>query len=179
MGRQTLGQAGLPAKQFSPDTFMTNWSKLPDEARRELFGHYGPGFAKDMDQIARVADNIKSESQVFANPSGTGNRAAAYTYGAALVASLTDVTGTSTGTLLLGGAGTNVAVRSLPYPPAVRWHSRATTAPAGSVIGSLASLRNIASSTANQNLADIAAELEKGVPDEQNGANSGADNRQQ
>ncbi|WP_295550909.1 hypothetical protein [uncultured Stenotrophomonas sp.] len=79
MGRPTPGQAGLPAEQFSPGTFMTNWSKLSDEARRELFGHYGPGFAKDMDQIARVADNIKSGSQVFANPSGTGNRAAAYT----------------------------------------------------------------------------------------------------
>jgi hypothetical protein len=89
-----------------------------------------------------------------------------------------DLTGTSTGTLLLGGAGANVAARILTYPPAVRWLSRATTAPVGSVIGSLASLRNIASSTGDQKLADIAAELEKVMPDEQKGANNGTDNRQ-
>lgn len=170
MGRPTPGQAGLPAEQFSPGTFMTNWSKLSDEARRELFGHYGPGFAKDMDQIARVADNIKSGSQVFANPSGTGNRAAAYTYGAALVASLMDVTGTTTAQLIGAGLGANGGARLLTNPRFVKWLSRATTAPVGSVTGSLASLRNIASSTGDAELQEIAEQLGK-AEQESAGAN--------
>jgi len=161
MGRPTPGQAGLDAEQFSPGTFMTNWNRLSDEARRELFGHYGPGFAKDMDQIAKVADNIKSGSQVFANPSGSGSRAAAYTYGAALVASLMDVTGGTTGKLLVGGAGANVLARVLTNPRAVKWLARATVAPIGSVAGSLNSLRNIASNTNDPELASIAADLEE------------------
>ena len=53
-----------------------------------------------MDRIARVADNIKDGSKVFANPSGTANRAAALTYGGALVASLLDPSMESTGALL-------------------------------------------------------------------------------
>lgn len=159
MGRPTPGQAGLPAEQFSPGTFMTNWSKLSDEARRELFGHYGPGFAKDMDQIARVADNIKSGSQVFANPSGSANRAAAYTYGAALVASLMDVSGVSTASLLGSGAGANVVARAMANPRFVKWLARATTAPVGSVAGSLASLRNIAANTNDPELKQIAEQL--------------------
>lgn len=161
MGRPTLGQAGLPSKQFSPGTFMTNWSKLSDEARRELFGHYGPGFAKDMGQIARVADNIKSGSQVLANPSGTGNRAAEYTYGAALVASLKDVTGTTTAQLIGASLGANRGASLMTNPRFVRWLSRTTTAPVGSVTGSLASLRSIASSTGDEELQEIANQLGK------------------
>lgn len=167
MGRPTPGQAGLPVEQFSPGTFMTNWSKLSDEARRELFGHYGPGFAKDMDQIARVADNIKGGSQVFANPSGSANRAAAYTYGAALVASLMDVSGVSTASLLGSGAGANVVARAMVNPRFVKWLARATTAPIGSVAGSLASLRNIAANTNDPELQQIAEQL--GNAEEENG----------
>lgn len=159
MGRPMPGQAGLPAEQFSPGTFMTNWSKLSDEARRELFGHYGPGFAKDMDQIARVADNIKAGSQVFANPSGSTNRAAAYTYGAALVASLMDVTGTTTAQLLGAGLAANGGSRLLTNPRFVKWLARATTAPVGSVAGSLGSLRNIASNSGDAELQEIADQL--------------------
>lgn len=172
MGRPTPGQAGLPAEQFSPGTFMTNWSKLSQEARRELFGHYGPGFAKDMDQIARVADNIKSGAQVYANPSGSTNKAFAYGYAAALVASLMDVTGASTASLAGSGIGANLAARLLTYPPAVRWLSRATIAPKGSVVGSLASLRNIAASTKDPQLAELATELQEVVPDERDRADS-------
>ncbi|GAB3054063.1 hypothetical protein [Stenotrophomonas tumulicola] len=161
MGRPTPGQAGLPAEQFSPGTFMTNWSKLSNEARAELFGHYGPGFAKDMDQIARVADNIKSGASFFANPSGTANRAAAYTYGAALVASMMDVTGTTTSQLLGAGLAANGGARLLTSPRFVKWLARATTAPKGSVAGSLSSLRNIATSSNDGELEDIAEQLRK------------------
>jgi hypothetical protein len=88
MGLASPGQQGAEGAEFSAQTFLTNWNKLSPEARRALFDRYGKGFSNDMDRIARVAENIKNGSQVFANPSGTANRAAAITYGGALVGSL-------------------------------------------------------------------------------------------
>lgn len=165
MGRPTPAQAGMAAEQFSPSTFMTNWNRLSNEARTELFGHYGPGYAKDMDQIARVADNIKTGAKVFANPSGTAGKASAYTYGAALVGSL--FTG---GTPYLAGAGlmANGAARLLTNPRFVKWLARSTTAPVGSVLGGLGSLRNIANNTNDPELRDIATQLEKAAQEANN-----------
>ncbi|MDT3473856.1 hypothetical protein [Stenotrophomonas maltophilia] len=159
MGRPNPGQAGMAAEQFSPGTFMTNWNKLSDEARHELFRQYGPGFEKDMNQIARVADNIKGGAKVFANPSGSGSRLAAYGYGAALVGSLFDLTGTTASSLVVGGLGANAAARMLTNPDFVKWLARATKAPAGSIQSGLGSLRNIANNQNDPELKEIAEQL--------------------
>lgn len=136
MGMPTAGQAGADAaEQFSAATFLTNWNRVSPEARRALFDRHGPEFSRNMDRIASVADNLKSGAKVFANPSGTANRAAAMTYGASLVASMFDPTMATTATLLATGAGANGVARVLTSPRAVRWLARATKAPKGSIIG--------------------------------------------
>lgn len=161
MGMPTPGQAGADAaEQFSAATFLTNWNRVSPEARRALFDRHGPGFSRDMDRIARVAETIKEGSKVFQNPAGTANKAAAYTYGAALVGSL--FTG---GTMPLVGAGiaANGLARYMTNPRAVHWMARVTEMPRGSVPGALNAMRAEAERSGDQDLAELAAALEQGV----------------
>lgn len=161
MGLPTPGQASMGADQFSAATFLTNWNRLSPEARRALFDRYGPGFSQNMERIARVADSIKTGSKVFANPSGTANKAAAYTYSGAVIASL--FTG-GTGPLVAGGASTNLAARILTNPKAVRWLAKSTAVPSGSVLAGLGSLRNIAANEDDPDLKQLADDIAQAIP---------------
>lgn len=137
---------------FSAPTFLTNWNKVSPEAKRALFDRHGPKFSKQMDQIARVADNIKSGSQVYANPSGTANRAASMTYGAALVGSL--FTG-GTAPLVASGLGANGLARILTNPSAVEWLSRTTMLPKGSIPGALNAMRATGENEGDADLVEL------------------------
>lgn len=164
MGMPTAGQAGLDrAEQFSAASFLTNWNNVSSEARRALFDRHGPEFSRNMDQIARVAANLKDGAKVFANPSGTANRAAALTYGGALVASMFDPTMATTGTLLTTGAGANGAARVLTSPRAVRWLARATKAPKGSIIGMTNAMHAEARQSGDEALRELAEYFEQAV----------------
>ncbi len=134
MGLAPAGQQGAEGAEFSAQAFLTNWNKISPEARHALFDRHGASFSKDMDRIARVAENIKTGAQVYANPPGTANKVAAYTYGAALVGSL--FSGGTTG-LLAAGAGLNLLARGLTKPWVVRWLADSTKVPVGSAAASL------------------------------------------
>lgn len=164
MGMATPGVQDATGELFSAQTFLTNWNRVSPEAKRALFDRHGPQFSRDMDRIARVAETIREGSQVFRNPSGTANRGAAYTYGAALVASLFDATGVSTASVVGGGIGANWAARALTNPTAVRWLARATDAPIGSAPAMLHELRAAAQRNNDEELLEIADQLEQAVP---------------
>ena len=164
MGMPTAGQAGLNREeQFSAATFLTNWNNVSPQARRALFDRHGPQFSRDMDRIARVADNIKTGAKVYANPSGTTNRAAALTYGMGLVASMFDPSMASTGGLLLSGAVANVGARQLTNPRFVYWLARATERPDGALMGTANAIRAEGRAREDQDLLDLANQLEKTV----------------
>lgn len=159
MGMPTPGQAGVDAaEQFSAATFLTNWNRVSPEARRALFDRHGPEFSRNMDQIARVAANLKDGAKVFANPSGTANRAAALTYGASLVGSM--FTGGTAG-LLAAGVGANLAARWLTNPETVRRLATTTQLPKGALPGVINSMRVTAERNRDEDLARLADELEK------------------
>lgn len=142
MGMPTPGQAGVDAaEQFSAATFLTNWNRVSPEARRALFDRHGPEFSRNMDRIARVAANLKDGAKVFANPSGTANRAAALTYGASLVGGLV------TGNLawpVAAGVMTNVSARLLTNPRVVRMLAEATEMPRSGVVATARQLHALA-----------------------------------
>lgn len=164
MGMPTPGQAGIDgAEQFSAATFMTNWNRVSPEAKRALFDRYGPSFSKNMDQIARVANNIKQGSRVYANPSGTANRAAAYTYGASLVASMFDPTLISTGGLIGGGLAANGAARYLTDPRAVRWLAKATEMPRHALVVNARMLAQSANKAGDENMMQLAQDVENAI----------------
>lgn len=156
MGLANPGAQDATGEAFSAATFLTNWNRVSPEAKRALFDRYGKDFSRDIDRIARVADNVKSGSQVFANPSGTANRAAAMTYGAALVGSL--FTGGTTG-LVGSGLGANVAARWLTNPKTVQMLARATTLPESAVPAFINYLTQQANKTQDPEMAELAAEL--------------------
>lgn len=161
MGLPTPGQAGIGEAQFSASTFLTNWNSTSKEAKRALFDRYGLGFTRDMDKLARVADNMKSGAKVFANPSGTANRAAALTYGASLVASLFDPSGVSMATLAGGGVAANLTARYLTNPDAVRWLARTTTAPRAAIPGIVQTIRVQAQEKRDADMAALADQIEQ------------------
>lgn len=161
MGLARAGQQTADGDAFSASTFLTNWNNLSKEAKRTLFDRYGPSFSADMGRIAKVASNLREGSQVFANPSGTANRAAAYTYGASLAASLLDPSFTTTGALVGGGIGANAWARALTNPRFVSWLSKQTEAPVGALPAQMVVLRGIAERQNEPELAEIADLIEQ------------------
>lgn len=162
MGMANPGAQDASGEAFSAATFLTNWNKVSPEAKRALFDRHGPAFSKDMDRIAQVAENIKSGSQVFANPSGTANRAAAMTYGAALVGSL--FTGGTT-PLAVGGVLGNLSARALVSPAVVKWLARTTNLPRGAIPGVINAIRVDGEKSGDEGLLELASELEQRVQD--------------
>jgi hypothetical protein len=143
MGMATPGNQGAAGETFSSATFLTNWNKISPEARRALFDRYGPSFSANMDKIARVAENIKNGSKVFANPSGTTNRMAAIGYGGALAGAT--VSAPFTGAmplagLLAGGGVANLGAHVFTSPGVVRWLATNAHKPVGALMGQLSVL---------------------------------------
>ena len=137
MGLATPGQQGAVGEAFSAQTFLTNWNRVSPEARRALFDRYGPQFARDMDKISRVAERIRNGSRVFANPSGTANRATAIGYYGSLAgatgAAAVGAGATPLAFLVMGGLSANAAARLMTNPKLVSWLARATEMPASAL----------------------------------------------
>ena len=71
MGRATPGAQNAAGDVYSPQTFLTNWNKMSAEAKDVLFGPEGD-LRDRVNNLADVAENLRTGSRVFSNPSGTG-----------------------------------------------------------------------------------------------------------
>ncbi len=71
LGKATAGNQDDLGDVFSTNSFLTNWNKL-DKGSMIDRNIYGKDFSNTMGQIASTANNLKTGSKVFANPSGTG-----------------------------------------------------------------------------------------------------------
>lgn len=172
MGLATPGMQDAEGGLFSAQTFLKNWNQLSPEARRTLFDRHGPKFAADMDRVARVAANVRDGSRVFANPSGTANKAAAYAYGASLAGTLLTGQLPAAGALVASGVGANALARAMTSPKFVSWLAKATEVPASALPQQLLVLRTIAAQ--DPEVSDLVSELEKAgqpVNQQANGAN--------
>lgn len=141
MGLANPGAQDATGEVFSSATFLRKWNDVSPEARRALFDRYGPAFSESMDKIARVASNIKDGSKVYANPSGTANRAAAISYFTSLPAAGA-VGAMGAGPmplvgLVLSGLAANGGARLMTNPKFVRWLANSTSAPRGAAMASL------------------------------------------
>lgn len=163
MGMANPGAQDATGEAFSAATFLTNWNKVSPEAKRALFDRHGPQFSRDMDRIARVAENIKQGGKVFANPSGTANRTAAISYGAALVGSILSGNIPTAAGVVATGAMANGAARYLTNPNAVRWLARVTPMPRGALVSAIGEIRNQAGRTNDEDLSALADDLEQAV----------------
>lgn len=140
---------------FSTETFLTNWNLLSPEAKRAAFDRFGPSFSKSMDTVASVAANLRQGSQVFKNPSGTGQAAAlGTTVGGAAMAMLTGHSGYAAS---LGGyiTANNGAARLMTNPRFVNWLAHSTRAP----ISALPSLVNQLAQSGEPDLIEFSNQL--------------------
>ncbi|MDH1192531.1 hypothetical protein [Stenotrophomonas sp. GD03958] len=159
MGLANPGAQNAAGDAFSPNTFLTNWSGLSPEARRTLFGRYGAGFSEDMDKIARVADRIKTGSEVYRNPSGTVNRGAAFAYPATIGGLvITGQIGPAAMTVG-GGALANGLARAMTNPKFVKWLARSTELPIGALPAQLNVLKRMSAENDDESIADVAEAL--------------------
>jgi len=168
MGLPSPGQAGLD-DTFSASTFLTSWNKLSPESRQVLFGRYGKTFKASMDRIASVADNIKSGSKVYANPSGSADKGVAIGYWTGLLAALGTGHITGAAGALAAGASANIAARVLTSPKAVNWLALATTMPYGAFISSLRQMGETANRSGDTEMQELHGLLQQAVDQQSNG----------
>jgi hypothetical protein len=73
MGKAAPGQQGAAGDTWSPRTFLTNYNRMDQQAKAELFRRLpgGKAHAENLADIAKAADMISQGSKVWANPSGT------------------------------------------------------------------------------------------------------------
>lgn len=176
MGMATPGVQDAAGEVFSAQTFLRHWNDLSPEAKRALFDRYGPGFSANMDKIARVTDRIKNGSKVFANPSGSANKVAGYTYwtGAAGALAATPFTGPLPLLgILAGGAGAHVMARFMTDPAKVAWLARNAEKPVGSLMAELSVLAQN-----DPDYAQLYESLRQRPVEQQADANGGQRNRQ-
>lgn len=108
LGRASPGKQDATGEKFSSETFLTNWSRINDSAKAQLF----PDTRTKLDAIAKVSEDIRAGKTPFGNPSGTGQAAtAAGVYGSVPIAAGMATTGIATGnTALVGAAGATLAI---------------------------------------------------------------------
>lgn len=162
MGLANASQRGMDSEAFSAQTFLTNWNNVSPEAKRALFSRLGPKYSADIDRIARVADNIRAGSKVYANPAGTADRGLAYTYYGGVLPS-TAILGATTGNVapfvgaVLGGVSANVLARAMTNPKIVSWLARNTEAPVSTLPQAVMTLRNVSAN--DPDVQELVAEL--------------------
>ncbi|MBB3802060.1 hypothetical protein FHR47_002308 [Xanthomonas arboricola] len=175
MGMANPGAQDAAGEAFSATTFLTNWNKVSPEARRALFNRYGPGFSKDIDKIARVAERIKEGGAALSNPSGTARQGAAITYWGSLAGAI--MTGNAAGATGIAGAGisANLLARLMTNPTWVKWLAKSTDLPVGALPAQVNVLKRIAAENDEPDIAAAADELsnraQNSQPNQQQGGN--------
>ncbi len=169
IGRATPGKQDDVGSVFSTETFLTNWNKLSPEAKSTMTGAMGKDFAKNMDSIAKVANNLREGSKIYANPSGTAPLAEAFkTWGSGLTAVMGVIVGNfKTAGLFTGGLAANYkTAKFLTDPDMVKWIAT-TPNDANSLKNHIARLSVIAANSNPEDKEDILklkAQLEKSIP---------------
>lgn len=133
LGRARAGSQDDLGERFSTETFLTNWNTLSPPAKAVLFNRYGDQFRRDMDQVAKVAANLREGSAVFRNPSGTAQAGAQYTTAGAFIMSVLTGQAGVAGGIAGGVALSNVTARVLTSPTVVRWLARSTRMPPSAI----------------------------------------------
>lgn len=173
MGRAVGRKQGADADEFSMETFLTSWANLSKEARHELFrsSRYGSAFRNDVDQIARVAENIRLGSNVFQNTSGTARQFAlgATVGGTGTVAIPQLMRGDIGGAAqtvagaLMYVASNNLGARVMTNPRVVAWLARNTNRNAGDLVAQIQVLRQAGERSGDEDTVQIADDLAEQV----------------
>lgn len=130
LGRAAPGKATLDM-DFSSETFLTNWNKMNESAKAQIFP--SPDMRAKLDAISKVSSDIREGKTPFGNPSGTTQgMTAAGVYGSIPVAAGMAMSGNVSGavtTLTAAGslvAGANIGAKMLTNPRVVNWLAKSS-----------------------------------------------------
>lgn len=133
LGRASPGKQDATGDKFSSETFLTNWSRVNDSAKAQLFPD--TTMRAKLDAIAKVSSDIREGKTPFGNPSGTGQAAtAAGIYGSIPAAAGMAATGNvaaAAATLTIAGslvAASNIGAKMLTSPKVVDWLAKSSKA---------------------------------------------------
>lgn len=116
LGRANPSNQNELGDVFSPERFLTNWNGMTPRARSELFSGF-PNSAQvraEVESIARAASMMRENSQMWANPSGSGaNVAARATLGTIAAGGTAALTGLLNPVVPLAAAGGLLGTRML------------------------------------------------------------------
>lgn len=133
LGRASPGKQDVTGDKFSSETFLTNWSRINDSAKSQLFPN--PETRSKLDAVAKVSSDIREGKTPFGNPSGTGQAAtAAGVYGSVPVAAGMAMSGNLGGAAATVGAagslvvGANIGAKMLTSPKVVDWLAKSSKA---------------------------------------------------
>jgi hypothetical protein len=121
MGMATAGKQGVEREVFSADTFLTNWNRMSDAARQEMFGGIPGGYSQQITQLARNVETLKRYAGILPNTSNTA-QVAVYAGGATLGLQAL-LTGNFKEAAGIAGtiASTHALSLALTNPDTVRW----------------------------------------------------------
>lgn len=137
MGQAKPGAQNASGDLFSVGTFLTNWSAMSNQAKQALFSRFGSDYVQNLNRLASVASDIRNSSAVYSNPSGTSN--ALYlerTIGGAFMALMTGHPGYVVG-IGAGMGASNQAAKLILSPTFIRWLSKNSMKPLGSLPAAL------------------------------------------
>lgn len=170
LGRATPGKQTMDMN-FSSETFLTNWNKMNESAKAQLFPD--ASMRSKLDAIAKVSSDIREGKTPFGNPSGTSQGVTAgAVYGSIPVAAGMAMSGNAGGaaaTLVSAGslvAGANIGAKMLTSPRVVNWLAKSAKPMSESQqAGHLAQLAVIFNQTKDeelkQELSDYVSSLNK------------------
>lgn len=161
MGNATPGQQSADGDAFSLNTYLTNWNRLSPEAKGALFSGQDESVVAATNHIAKVAENVKSGSAVFANPSGTQPALTAQSTTVGAIAMLATGNIGPFASIVAGVLGANGTARIMTNPNFVNWLAKTTTIPAGGVPAAMNTLAQMAAQTQDDDLLSLVEALQQ------------------
>jgi len=142
LGRATPGRQGAEGDRFSSDTFLTNWNRMSAGAKAQLF--QDQAYRQSLDAVAKVAERIKTSSEVLRNSSGTAGAGAPYALAGASAYGLASGDATPLMGAVATVAGNGILARYVFTNPAtVKWLAGASRSKPADVPKQLARLTAI------------------------------------
>lgn len=123
LGKATPGTQNQVGDIFSSETFLTNWNKISDPAKRMLFADSAA--RRGLDDLALASERIRAGSKVFANPSGTATGVTHLGLSGVVFSGILGRLDVAASILTAMGAA-NVSAKLMTNPGFVSWVGRTT-----------------------------------------------------
>lgn len=136
LGVASPGTQNAAGSQWSANTFLTNWNKLPENTKTVLFKGLPQDVSDNLTKFAQYAENVKNSQAVYANPSGTASKSALIGAGGQFGGAIAAL---GLGHPLVAAAALSPIVASfgsaklMTNPTVVRWLAASTKLPTSSL----------------------------------------------